>query len=302
MSDPLISICTPAYQAELYLEATLDSVRAQTFGDWELIVVEDGSRDRTEEIFTRFAATVTQPVRFLRHEKNSGLPATRNTAIAAARGTWIALLDADDLWTPGHLAQLVARAHATEADLVHSAVAMFDSDTGQELGIRAPNAAAIAEFPVSLFHGRYPIQPSSVMIRREKLRAVGGFDPGTPYVEDFELWMRLVRGGARFAFAPEATCRYRQHATAMTRNGAAMALGVASVYERNADWQGVSPAVAHRSAANAWFSAGRILLRSEPARAADCFRKSVRHRPAALVAWCYLLAAVLLRGAAALRK
>jgi cellulose synthase/poly-beta-1,6-N-acetylglucosamine synthase-like glycosyltransferase len=302
VSVPLITICTPAYKADRYLEETLASIRAQTFGDWELIVVEDGSRDRTEEIVQRFAQTVTQPTRFIRHEKNSGLPATRNTAIAAARGEWIALVDADDLWTPNHLAQLVARTRETGADVVHSASVMFDSDSGREMEIRAPDAAAIAEFPLSLFRGRYLFQPSSTLVRREKLRAVGGFDASTRYVEDFELWMRMIRAGARFAFAPEATCRYRQHATAMTRNAGAMAMGLASVYSRNVDWEGAPRELRVALAADTWLSAGRILLRADPKLAAECFRKSVRHRPTSLVAWCYRGAALLWRGVTALKK
>ena len=103
MSSPLISICIPAYKADRYLATTLASVGNQTYPNWELIVVEDGSRDRAEEIVTAFSATVSQSVRFLRHEKNRGLPATRNTGIEAALGNWVALLDSDDLWKPEHL-------------------------------------------------------------------------------------------------------------------------------------------------------------------------------------------------------
>lgn len=302
MTTPHISICLPAYNARRHLPATLAGVRAQTFPDWELIVIEDGSAEDVASLVRDFAAGGPQAVSYLQHASNQGLPAARNTAIAAARGDWIALLDADDVWLPAHLAALVSRARANGADVLHTAVTMFDSDTGCDLGVRAPGAAALADFPVSLFHRLYPIQPSSVLIRRATLQAVGGFDAGTRYVEDFELWMRLVRADATFAFVPEATCRYRQHAGAMTRHGAAMALGLASVYERNTDWPGVPSGVAHRSAAHAWLSAGRILLRHEPARAADCFRRSVRHRPASPVAWCYLLTALLFRGPSASNK
>ena len=97
MEIPLISICIPAFKAERYLAETLESVRGQSFKDWELIVTEDGSRDGTEAIVGGFAGTVPQPVTYQRHDLNRGLPATRNTGIASARGTWIALLDSDDL-------------------------------------------------------------------------------------------------------------------------------------------------------------------------------------------------------------
>ena len=81
MTTPRVSICIPAFKAEAYLAETLASVRAQTFANWELIVTEDGSRDRTEAIVAAFAATVPQPVRYMRHEPNRGLPATRNAGI-----------------------------------------------------------------------------------------------------------------------------------------------------------------------------------------------------------------------------
>src|SRR5687767_8608489 len=100
---PLISICIPSYKADKYLGAALASVKEQTLTDWEVIVTEDGSKDRAEEIVKEFAATVTQTVVYQRHEVNRGLPATRNTSIAAARGEFIAFLDADDKWVAGHL-------------------------------------------------------------------------------------------------------------------------------------------------------------------------------------------------------
>src|SRR5688572_25567911 len=166
MKPPLISICIPAYNAERFLVAALDSVRAQRFTDWELIVTEDGSRDSAEEIVRNFARTVTQSVRYDRHEHNLGLPATRNTGIAAARGEWIALLDADDVWTAGHLESIAALIPGTSAELIHAGSVLFDSETGREIEVRAPTPEMRAEFPRSLFDGDYCIQPSSVVLRR----------------------------------------------------------------------------------------------------------------------------------------
>src|SRR5687768_15411869 len=103
MNVPRVSICIPAFKADRYLEATLESVRAQTFKEWELILVEDGSRDRTEAIVQDFARRVSQPVRFFRHDTNKGLSATRNTGFSHSSAELLALLDADDLWRPDHL-------------------------------------------------------------------------------------------------------------------------------------------------------------------------------------------------------
>lgn len=278
MSDPLVSICIPAYEAERYLAETLASVRAQTFVEWELIVIEDGSRDGTERIVADFAWSVQQSVFFDRHTPNRGLSATRNACIAQAQGPWIALLDADDLWTPGHLAGVVARAEKTDADLVHSGVVLFASDTLREIEVRAPSAEARADFPNSLFRGDYAIQPSSVLLRQSICQVIGGFDPCCQYVEDRDFWLRLVRSGAQMEFVEELTCRYRQHGAAMSRNIAEMALGAAEVFERHVDWPAVPIALRRRCAAEGWCSAGRLVLRRDPRLALSYFSRALRHQ------------------------
>ncbi len=289
MASPLVSICIPSFKAAGFIDETLASIRTQTFPDWELIVVEDGSDDGTEGIVRAFARSVPQSVLFLRHDVNLGLPATRNTAISHASGEWIALIDSDDLWEPGHLAALFKRADRDDVDLVHSGVVMFDNDTGLVMGHRAPSVAALADFPRSLFVADYIIQPSSTLIRRALCRRVGGFDPGFRYVEDREFWLRLVRCGARVAYVDQPSCRYRQHAGAMTRHAAEMAVGVAQVFERNADWEVVPRALRLDRAAGAWLSAGRIVLRENPRGARRHFARGLRHRPASprlLAYWC----------------
>lgn len=280
VSDPIISICIPAYQAERYLADTLASVRAQTFTDWELVVIEDGSCDGTEKIVSDFAWSVNQSVFFCRHMPNKGLSATRNACISNAQAPWVALLDADDLWTPGHLAGVVKKAEETAADLVHSGVMLFASDTLRDVEIRAPSSAAIADFPNSLFRGDYAIQPSSVLLRRNLCLELGGFDPQCRYVEDRDFWLRLVRSGARVGYVPELTCRYRQHGEAMSRNIAAMAVGAAEVFERNADWPAVPISLRRRCAAEGWCSAGRMVLRRDPRLARSYFSRALRHRTA----------------------
>jgi glycosyltransferase involved in cell wall biosynthesis len=196
MSDPLISICIPAYKAERFLSETLESVRAQTFTDWEMIVTEDGSRDRTEAIVAAFAATVSQRVRYLRHDPNRGLPATRNAGISAAESAWIAFLDSDDLWTPDHLAIGHATATKTGADFIHAGSVLFDSDNGRDLEIRAPGPDLCQSLPLSLFDARYVIQPSSVLMQRALWERAGKFDPAFRYVEDRDMWLRCARAGA----------------------------------------------------------------------------------------------------------
>jgi glycosyltransferase involved in cell wall biosynthesis len=291
MTTPLITICIPAYNAARYLPATLAAVRDQTFPDWELIVTEDGSPEPVGAMVAAFARTVSQPVTYQRHETNQGLPATRNTGIAAARGAWIALLDGDDLWTPSHLADLVAcaRAHPA-ADFVHGGSVLFDSDSGRQLEIRAPSPEAVTGFPRSLYLGDYIVQPSSVMLQKELWARVHGFNPAYRYVEDREMWLRCARAGAVFAFTGRNTCLYRKHATALTTHAGPMALASAQVLQQHLDWNVAASGLRQQITAEAWISAGRLSLRPAPRAARDYFSRAWRIRRTPRTA-CYWLAA-----------
>jgi len=289
--NPLISICLPAYNSGRYLPATLACVREQTYANWELIVTEDGSPAPVEAMVLAFARSGPQPVTYQRHETNQGLPATRNTGIAAARGAWIALLDSDDLWTPDHLADLVARAaERPAAEFVHAGSVLFDSESGTTLEIRAPSMDAVADFPRSLYLGAYIVQPSSVMLQKALWTRVGGFNPAFRYVEDREMWLRCARARARFSFTGRNTCLYRKHATALTTHAGPMALASAQVLQQHLDWSEIAPGLRRRVTAEAWTSAGRLVLRSAPHHARSYFSSAWRIRRSLRVG-CYWLAA-----------
>jgi glycosyltransferase involved in cell wall biosynthesis len=288
---PLMSVCVPAFKAEQFIHETLNSIRLQSFGDWELIVTEDGSDDRTRQIVSKFAATVTQDVRYQRHDMNKGLPATRNTGISAARGEWVALLDSDDLWSSDHLEEAVKVMRGGRADIIHGGSILFESESGERIGVRAPSSEVIKAFPRSLFCGDYIIQPSSVVIRRSLWDRVGGFDPSFRYVEDREMWLRCARARAVFAYTGANTCFYRKHGGALTRHAAAMAVASAEVYEKNSDWDELPRSLRRRSAAQAWRSAGRIVMRQDPLSARRFFARALRHQLVAPTTLAYLLAA-----------
>lgn len=273
---PRVSICIPAYNAEKYLPQALESVRKQTFQDWELIVTEDGSKDGAEALTHAFAQSVSQPVRYQRHEINQGLPATRNTGIGASCGELIALLDADDCWVETHLETTVGKLLATGGDLVHSGSVLFDSDTGAELGIRAPADEVIAAFPLSLYVGDYVIQPSSVVLRKSLWERAGGFDASFRYVEDREMWLRCARTGARFVFTGANTCLYRKHGEALSTHSAAMALACARAFEKQLDWDAIPLELRRRSTSEAWVAAARISQRADPRRAGEFLLRAWR--------------------------
>ena len=276
---PEVSICIPAYRAERYLPETLESVRDQSFSDWELIVVEDGSQDGSEEMVRQFARDVPQKVTFQRHSQNRGLPATRNTAIAQASAKLIALLDADDYWEPDHLETIVATLRKSGADLAHSGSVLFDSDSRRILETRAPSPDQVRDFPRSLFVADYIIQPASVILTKELWKRVGGFNESYRYVEDREMWLRCARSGARFHFTEKNTCFYRKHATALSTHGAEMAIASARVFEQHLDWPEIPKDMRVSNASNAWVAAARILQRAEPRRASELLLRAQRIAP-----------------------
>lgn len=279
MSTPLISICIPAYHARAFFPEALKSVRTQTYANWELVVIEDGSDDGSEELVAEFAKTVQQAVYFQRHERNKGLPATRNTGIAQARGEYVALLDADDYWAPDHLADLHAKVVETGADIAHSGSILFDSNSGKMLEIRAPSAGAIDNFPQSLFVADYVIQPASVMLSKVLWQRVGRFNEDYRYLEDREMWLRCARAGARFAFTSRNTCYYRKHTAALSTHAAEMAIASARVFEQHLDWAEIPRHLRVCRTAETWVAAARILQRAEPFRASELLQRAQRISP-----------------------
>jgi glycosyltransferase involved in cell wall biosynthesis len=267
MSSPRISVCMPAYKAERYLEATLASIRAQSFTDWELIIVEDGSHDRTEDIVRSFAAEGPQPVRYFRHEANQGLAATRNTGFARATTEFVALLDADDLWYPNHLQLSLSTETATGADVIFSGCQLFDSDSGTRLEERAPPVGAMNDFPMSLHDGRIIIQPSTVVLRRAVIDKVGGFSREFPICNDLEFWFRLAKHGCRFAYTGEITCDYRKHGAALSKRSAELVAECAAIHRLHRDWKQIPASQRRHERWRHHRNAARMVWRRSPARA-----------------------------------
>ncbi|MBC8041223.1 MAG: glycosyltransferase family 2 protein, partial [Opitutaceae bacterium] len=150
--------------------------------------------------------------------------------------------------------------------------------TGLQFEIRAPSASDIRNYPRSLYLGDYIVQPSSVMLRKSLWSRVGGFDPDYRYVEDREMWLRCARSGALFAYSGRNTCRYRKHSAALTTHAGPMALASARVLQQHLDWEVIDAARRRLITAEAWTSAGRLVLRATPVQARDCFSRAWRVR------------------------
>lgn len=217
---PAVSVIIPTYNHAQFLGQALQSVRDQTFPDWEAIVVNNFSQDNTAEIVAAF----NDPRIRLENFRNNGIiAAARNHGVQLARASLIAFLDSDDFWYPHKLGQCIAR-FADGYDLVCHAERWHGN--GQDRNVYyGPESQA--SYDALLFKGNC-ISTSAVVVNRVNIEAVGGFceDAELVTAEDYDLWLRLARAGARIGFVKEILGEYRLHAGnqsgAVLRNMAAV--------------------------------------------------------------------------------
>lgn len=206
---PRVSINLCCYNSEPFLEETLASVFAQTYRDYELVVVNDGSRDRTEEIVRRHAAA-GRPIVY-RAQPNAGLGRARNAALALSSGELIAILDHDDVWDPRKLERQVPLFDRPEVGFAASD-ALFIDARGRTLGrYSADNPLQRGSIlrPLVLYNF---IPCAAVVMRRGAIDGAGGFfRPDFRISEEYELFLRLA-ARSEFDFSPEPLVRIRVHA------------------------------------------------------------------------------------------
>ncbi|MDH5537021.1 MAG: glycosyltransferase family 2 protein [Betaproteobacteria bacterium] len=186
---PQFSIVMPAYNAARFIDAAVGSVRAQTCRDWELIIVNDGSTDATEAAVASWCER--DPRIRLISVRNGGVSAARNHGMAAARGTYIALLDADDLWHADKL-ERHAQHFAGTAELgVSFTRARFMTHDGQPTA-NVSSAPLRGIVPAGLLYENPTTTPSTLAVRRELVAQAGGFDESMRATEDLEWLFRIV--------------------------------------------------------------------------------------------------------------
>jgi len=212
---PKVSVVIPVYNGERFLHESLQSVFAQTFQDFELICVDDGSTDHSADLLKQYG----QRIRIVRQE-NAGQSAARNAGVALAKGQYIGFLDQDDLWYPSKLGTQVAVLDAhPDVVLVHCNYDRIDG-SGQMLLQGAgliERASALASSMGQLI-GEALIFPSAMMIRKNGYDRAGGFYHGLQGFEDFDLIARLKEQG-KFVMLEETGMAYRLHGSGFTRAG-----------------------------------------------------------------------------------
>ena len=214
---PIISVVIPAYNAAAYIGDTLDSVFAQTFHDYEVVIVNDGSPDTVD--LERALQLFTTRIRYIK-QQNLGAAAARNEGVRQAKGDFIAFLDADDLWMPEYLDYQLKFLHEENCDLVCADAIVF-GDAPDAGGTYMENLmdSAPPQGPVSfidLLSAERSLITSGILVRRNLVLEVGLFDEALRNAQDFDLWLRLARYGARLAYHRKALLRYRTSPNSLT--------------------------------------------------------------------------------------
>jgi glycosyltransferase involved in cell wall biosynthesis len=209
IKKPLISVVIPVFNLEAYLGEAVDSVLNQTCREFEIILVDDGSTDRSLEIMRGYQLRLPEKVRAISRE-HLGAAAARNAGIAAAAGEWIAFLDGDDVWKPGKLEkQLRASNMDPRANFIYTAAEIHGQSKLLPQWVPQGHEVKLG----LLLKGCFIIL-STVLLRRELLGAAP-FDEGLPGAQDLDLFLRLADQGL-FRFIPEPLIRYRIRANAIS--------------------------------------------------------------------------------------
>ncbi|MEW5781485.1 MAG: glycosyltransferase [Pseudomonadota bacterium] len=220
-APPLITVIALCYNHARFVLECLESIRAQTYQDFELIVTDDHSQDNSAEIISDWLSKYYPQAIFIRHDKNAGLCRTLNEAIGQAHGQFIAMIATDDKWLPNRLEFHLKRFQELPE---HFAVIYSDTFQIDESGNPLPNTFLEAQRPG--FHppsgrvfkdliDRNFVHPLATTIRRKAIIDVGGYDEQM-VVEDYDMWLRLANR-YDFMFCPGIVASYRIVSTSMTR-------------------------------------------------------------------------------------
>lgn len=208
--SPAVSVIMPVYNAAATVAQAIESVLNQSSGDWELLVVDDGSSDASVSIVEGYVKADSR-IQLVPCSVNSGGPATpRNLGLSKARGQWVAFLDADDGWLPQKLARQLSFMQEQKLDLCGTWVNVIDRDS-KPIGLRQPPAQI--SFLTLLCYN--PLVCSSVLVSKAAVQERKFLTIGH---EDYALWLLLARDGVAMGVLPESLAEYRVHPGSVSAN------------------------------------------------------------------------------------
>lgn len=241
MKRNLASIIIPAYNQGHYLFSAIQSCLEQTYPEFEIIVVDDGSTDNTRQVVESF----DHPAITYVYQSNKGLSGARNTGIRHSSGEFLTFLDSDDEFLPEKLTLLIGKMHDNPDLGFIAGQAMLIDQNGKSI----PNTfESQLPTPISQLALGNPFHVGSVLIRRAWQEKIGFFDEALRSYEDWDFWLRLALAGCPMTVIPTPVSLYRFHTAQMTRNGIQMTNANMAVLEKifsqnnlAADWVAIKP-------------------------------------------------------------
>lgn len=215
VETPKVSVIIPAYNVADFIAETLLSALTQTFRDFEIIVVNDGSPDSVE--LEKTLSPYFDKIVYIEQE-NSGAAAARNTAILASRGTILAFLDGDDIWFPEYLAAQINFLETNAYEMVYCNAAFFGEKYYKYETYMQQSGSKGKVTPKSLLKTDCNVITSGTIVLKNTLQKYGLFALDAPRVEDFELWFRLAKHDVKIAYQKEALLKYRVRLGSLTGN------------------------------------------------------------------------------------
>jgi glycosyltransferase involved in cell wall biosynthesis len=212
MSQPLVSIIMPAYNAEKFIAESIESVLAQTYTNWELLVVDDGSTDNTKQIVEKFCAADHRVKYF--YQPNGKQGKARNNGLTHATGKYIAFLDSDDVWLPQKLETQLKEIEEKNVDLVFAECIMFTGSVSESKKLMHSGKGYFkGDEGLHKFLDHNQVPCSTVLVKKYVLQDAGGFteNKAIPYAEDYHLWLRLLLQGFTFYGIETELAGYRLH-------------------------------------------------------------------------------------------
>jgi teichuronic acid biosynthesis glycosyltransferase TuaG len=234
----LISVIMPAYNMEKYIAQSIESVIAQTYNEWELVVVDDGSNDNTSLIVKEYAVK-DQRIKYF-YQENGHLAKARNTGISMAKGEIVAFLDSDDLWLPQKLKISLQILLESKVDLLFSESYHFDENIFDLSKADYPvmgvlNMTYSGDEALRLFIERNRVPVLTVLVYKSKVTELGGFDTNLKKSEDFDLWIRLLKSGSIFKSISQPLSAYRMVNNSMSSSDRLSSKFVLELLKKNFD-------------------------------------------------------------------
>jgi glycosyltransferase involved in cell wall biosynthesis len=212
---PKVDIIIPAYNAAKYLPLAIESVISQTFEDWRILLVDDGSTDNTSELLIPFTQQLGPKLKYIK-QPNSGLPAARNTAIRNSSAELLALLDADDVWLPCRLSESVRCFESRpEVGLAYGLISRIGPEGAIFETFAGNPKHAEGKIAPYIYMRRVELPCPTITFRRKCVDEVGMFDETLRATEDRDLWLRIALR-YEVAFVPKVLALYRTSPSSMS--------------------------------------------------------------------------------------